>query len=138
MVRGDPDAHSQLRPRTSLLTHTPLSTPAAERLISEAEADKLPSDMDEELQALLSDKEAMMTALTTSSESRVSRILKREATLKAREEARCNGAVKGARMAEMQRNRARILEIKGIAAACTARAQKEVPEAVVDEEEHQQ
>jgi len=80
----------------------------------------------------------MMTALTTSSESRVSRILKREATVKAREEARCNGTVKGARMAEVQRNRARILEIKGIAAACTARAQKEVPDAVVDEEEHLQ
>jgi hypothetical protein len=79
------------------------------------------SELDEELAALLMDREAMASALAGAHEARVARILKREAELRGREERRCSGAVSDGRAGELARNRGRVAEIRALGAAARAR-----------------
>lgn len=100
-----------------------------EKLMSESEAGKLPAGLDEELLALLGDKEALVGSLSQSAETRVARILKRETEMRVREDQRCSGAVQGARKGELARNRARVLELKALTSACKKRAESDLLQA---------
>jgi hypothetical protein len=105
---------------------------AAEGVFSEAvqkQAEKVVADFakgnanvdDEDFAALLGDKEALYGALAQAHETRVARILKSEGELKAREERRCGGAVAGARVAELARNRGRVFEVATLREAAAKR-----------------
>lgn len=107
----------------------------AEALMLDADADRLPSELDEELSSLLNDREAMLGVLAASADARVARILRREAELRAREDARCTGAVKAARAGELARNRARVVEIKAVVAEAKARIARELTAAAEEEDD---
>jgi hypothetical protein len=81
------------------------------------------AELDEELAALLSDREAVIGTLLGANEARVARVLKREADLKAREEKRCAGAVTSARVDEHARNRRRVAEALAVGGACKQRVE---------------
>jgi len=83
-------------------------------------------DLDEELAALLADREALGGACMGASEARVARVLRKEAELKAREERRVAGAVGGARAHEHARNRRRVEQAKAFGAAAAARVARAI------------
>jgi hypothetical protein len=93
--------------------------------LADAGAGRAPdAALDDELAALLVDREALVGACLGANEARVARVLKKEAELRAREEKRCAGAVAGERAAEYARNRGRVGEARAVAAACAARVAK--------------
>lgn len=79
------------------------------------------ADLEKDLLALASDKEALASALAGAHEARVARVLRKEGELKQREDKRCSGLVSGARAAEMGRNRSRVAEVFALGEACRAR-----------------
>lgn len=107
----------------------------AEALMLDADADRLPAELDEELSSLLNDREAMLGVLAASSDARIARILRRESELRAREDARCTGAVRAARAAELARNRARVVEIRAVVEAAKARIAEDIAAAAEEEDE---
>ncbi len=78
---------------------------------AQAVGKRLPAELDEDMRALAEDKEALMGALAGAHESRVARILTREAGLKGREEKRLSAVLVSARGDEFERNRERVKEV---------------------------
>ena len=109
-IEGANVAFSDVLSKAALALH---DAPPAER-----------KELDEELAALLSDREAVIGALLSANEARVARVLKREAELKAREEKRCSGAVTSARVDEHARNRRRVAEALAVGSACRQRVEQ--------------
>lgn len=84
---------------------------------------------DDELYALLADRDALFVALSTSHEAHLTRIAAAEAQLQAREDKRCNGAVGDMRAKELRRNRTRIAEIRAMVDSGVARVDAALGEA---------
>jgi hypothetical protein len=93
----------------------------AERAVSDTASGHTPPDADDELVSLLNDKETLNSVVGQTHETRVARILKKESDMKLREDKRCGGAVLTARRTELDRNRARLLEIKSLSNNCRTR-----------------
>jgi hypothetical protein len=94
---------------------------------------------DEELLTLAQDKEALLGAITSAHESHMTKIYKKEAEMKAKEDARCKGAVAAAREKEFSRNRERLAEINTWMAAVSERVghlKAELDSAEADDHDH--
>lgn len=78
---------------------------------------------DDELYALLADREALGAAITASQEARLAKLAELEAQLRDREDQRCAGAVASLRADELARNRSRIAEITALFEACCERVE---------------
>ena len=98
----------------------------AEKVVADFAKGNAPVD-DEDFAALLGDKEALYGALAQAHETRVARILKSEGDLKAREERRCGGAVSGARVGELARNRGRLFELGALRQSAEKRCASVAP-----------
>jgi hypothetical protein len=95
-------------------THTALAGPAP---LASA-----PS-YDDELYALLTDREALAASLAASHERRLAVAAASEAALREAEQARCGGALRSLRCEELRRNRARLAEVHQLVASATARVE---------------
>jgi len=84
-----------------------------------ADADAL--QYDDELYALLADRDALHAAMRASFDARAAALAAAEAAWRAAEAAACAGGVARLRDAEFARNRARIAELDALAAGCRER-----------------
>jgi len=84
----------------------------ATELLEQAQKEELPEETSEELSSLLVDRDTCMNAISTSHDTHVGRLLKREDEVNAREKERAKKLLDSAREKESNRNRKRITEIK--------------------------